>query len=257
MRFDELKNKQKVLSEKRINDLIALGKTQMFQNKIDESLRDIEMFLVLSKKPAISCGGGKDSTASVVLVNQVDPSIPIYCANYVDPLPGRDEHIEKLKKVFPNKWNDVKYWWDIEAFLLGRLEYPAGLKMRLIDEAMKKDNVDGVIMGIRMKESMVRRITGYKKGSVYQIADGSWRCCPVLRWTAEETLCLLLLFNIPIHPVYYQNLGVTNLEHLRDGTWNGMDFTDKYGYGEWLKYYHPEYYEKFKQGERRLETEDK
>ena len=130
----------------------------------------------------------------------------------------------------------------MEAVLNGDEPYPEGLKMKMLSEWAANHAVDGVAMGIRTAESNARNINYALNGYVYHTKSGI-RCQPIAKWTAKDSLCLALLFDAPINPVYEKMEGVGNIEQLHDGTWWPHGAEDRSG---WMKRYYPECYELYR-----------
>lgn len=201
----------------------------------------------ISKMPAFICfgGGGKDGTAVLILAQMIKPDILVICADPPNPLPDRQEHIDNCTHSgIINNIIRVPYDWDVQAVLSGIIKYPDGLKMRLLHEQQKISNIDGIIWGCRNSESRTRQINFANNGYIYQVADGTYRCQPIAKWTPEEALALALATGYPINPVYAKMDGIYNLDDLHDGTWwpHGYDDTKQF----WIKKYYPELVESAK-----------
>jgi 3'-phosphoadenosine 5'-phosphosulfate sulfotransferase (PAPS reductase)/FAD synthetase len=193
-----------------------------WHRRVEIACRDIDRWLEKCRAPIVSCSGGKDSTVLLALCRERRPDIPVIRADPPNPLPERAEHVHHLQDAAAGEWHVVPYPWDVEAVLEGRARYPANLKIRQLQSAQKSLNVDGVALGIRAAESAQRRRILRARGTVYQLKDGSWRCCPLAWWSAEDVLGYLLRLNsLPLNPVYRhtERMPEGNLEWLRDGTW--------------------------------------
>ncbi len=77
-------------------------------------------------RPAVSCSGGKDSTALLLLTMRIDPTIPVYRADPPNPLPDRPAHVDRLQRAVAAPWVIVPYPWDVDAVLDGHQRYPKG-----------------------------------------------------------------------------------------------------------------------------------
>lgn len=56
----------------------------------------------------------------------------------------------------------------------------------------------------------------------------------------QDSLCLAMLFDAPINPVYIKMDGIGNMEHLHDGTWWPHGKNDREG---WMKKHYPDYFD--------------
>lgn len=221
-----------------LSDLGKYAHTLTFQRKLDASKQVLDAFIAQTDNPIISCGGGKDGTAIALLAKLIGADVPYVTANPPNPLPDREQHNQSLMEYLGGEWHIVPYDWDVRAVLDGEQDYPDGLKMRKLSEFQHAHRVDGVIFGIRAAESRARRINLAQHGMIYKLADGTMRCQPIARWTAEDSLCLALLMDAPINPVYVKMDGVGSMEQLHDGTWWPHGLQDRTG---WIRRYYPEY----------------
>lgn len=244
LNFNQIAN-----DERNIYDLRAIAGTVQFKNKVTAACHDVERFLKLSNRPIISCGGGKDSTAVALIAKRINPSLYILCANPPNPLPDREQHLINLKSYFGGTWIDIPYYWDVRAVLDGKAPYPDGLKMKILKQFQKDNGIDGIIMGVRNLESKGRAINNAIRGNVYEVKE-TWRCLPISRFTAEESLAMAMYFDAPINPVYFKTHLAPDYESLRDGTWWPHGMALQNGHGNWIKHYYPNLYSDYKIAER-------
>lgn len=238
MRIDEINHNQNIKNQQSLLDLSKYAKTIEFERKVSHALMVMETFLKQTSNPVISCGGGKDGTAIALLAKMLGAHVPIICANPPNPLPDRETHNKELCKWLGEAWTDLPYNWDVESVLEGREKYPEGLKMKMLSQYQKENNIDGVIFGIRSAESRSREINLAVRGEIYTVPDGI-RCQPIAKWNAQESLCIALLLDAPINPVYLKMDGCGGMEQLHDGTWWPHGLQDRAG---WIKKYYPDYY---------------
>lgn len=64
---------------------------------------------------------------------------------------------------------------------------------------------NGVFMGLRAEESKARKAHLSRRGELYQLASGEWRCCPLARWTSEDVFAYLTEHGVEINPCYFNN----------------------------------------------------
>lgn len=249
MNISSISKDESLTNQRTLIDCAKYAHTLEFERKLNSSLETIERFMKCTKNPAISCGGGKDGTAVALLTQLIGATeIPIICADPPNPLPDREEHNNNLKNWLGRDWITVDYNWDTKAVLEGLEKYPDGLKMKKLSEYQREHKIDGILFGIRAAESRSRAFNLALRGEVYKI-DAGWRCQPIARWSAEDSICLALLMDAPINPVYYKMQGCGNLEQLHDGTWWPHGLEDRSG---WIKKYYPDYYDLY---ERALKVE--
>lgn len=246
MLINQLHDIQAAKNATKLTDLEKYARTIDFRRKLDHSLKVLSAFLEHTENPVVSCGGGKDGTAVALLVQMLGANMPVICANPPNPLPDREEHKRNLKKWLGVPWHDIDYSWDITSVLDGQEKYPDGLKIKRLSEYQREHQFDGVIFGIRAAESRARSINLAIHGEIYRITDGM-RCQPISKWTAKDSLCLALLMDAPINPVYQKMDGISDLEYLHDGTWWPHGKEDKRG---WIKRYYPDFYDLYLKAEK-------
>lgn len=227
-----------------VRRLRGLHGTLAHQRLVDRAQRCIELWLSRCLRPAVAVSGGKDSTALLQLVRQVDPTVPAYRADMPPPVPLSDRaaHVEMLAQAAGGSWRIVPYWYDVEGVLAGRSPYPYGLKVREMRARMRQDGVDGIALGLRGAESRGRAWNLRVRGELY-MSGGRLVCTPLAEWSALEVLALIVgADRLPLNPCYErQYLMPDGLEHLRDGTWMPNQMSEARGYRAWLAHHYPEH----------------
>ena len=134
------------------------------------------------------------------------------------------------------EWRVVPYPWDVDAVLEGDEDYPVMLKVRLLEQQMAADGIDGIALGIRAAESKSRTVALRTRGLLYWAKKRqAWTCAPLAWWTAEEVVGYILARDaVPLNPVYHKLTAAPPLDYLRDGTWYPREVSDADGYREWL-----------------------
>lgn len=213
-------------------------RTLEYQRMMSEARAAISRWLEFEPAPAVSVGGGKDSTLTLQLVREQAPDVVALRADPPNPLPGRGEHVESLQRAAGGRWIVVPYAWDVEAVLAAEQPYPDHLKIRQLVAAMRAEGVTGVALGVRAAESRARAIHVARRGLMYQRQDGLRVCQPIARWTAEQVIgALLATDRLPLNPVYSRlSSAPASLEHIRDGTWWPVHHSQR----TWLAACYPE-----------------
>lgn len=163
---------------------------------------------------AVCWSGGKDSTAMAHLVRRIVPDAKLVVQfddcdwpgkrPYIDEVCGRfhwtihavepDFSVWEAMKQEGNIGNadfcSLRHWITREAFI------------QPLESAMHLVGARCVCIGLRDLESKTRKINSARRGTVYQLANGSWRCLPMAKWTARDVFAYLILNNIPINPYY-------------------------------------------------------
>lgn len=226
----------------RLQDCVKHARTLVFRRKYDAALRRVEAFLEHVRNPVISCGGGKDSTAVALIARKIEPKIQIWCADPPNPFADRETHVKTLLEWLGGPCERFDYVWKVDAVLEGRERYPEGLKLRTLQRRHQERGVDGVILGVRASESKTRKLNLSRRGYVYETATG-WRCQPIADMSAAESLCVALMSDAPINPVYTKQMGELDFDHIRDGTWWPHGKVDN---SAWMRRYYPEHYEDYR-----------
>lgn len=232
-----VKGQSSAAGMQRLADCMKYAGTLAFRRKVGRALSRLESFFSVAKSPVVSCGGGKDSTAIAILARQVKPDVPVMCADPPNPLPDREKHVAELLSWLGGPCVRIPYPWNVESVLAGEALYPEGLKIRVLSAWQQKHDVDGVILGIRAEESKRRSLAVRSRGAVYQMSGG-WRCLPICDFTAEESLCVALMSDAPINPVYTRQDGTLDFNRIHDGTWWPHDGGDSL---EWMRTWYPDY----------------
>jgi 3'-phosphoadenosine 5'-phosphosulfate sulfotransferase (PAPS reductase)/FAD synthetase len=77
--------------------------------------------------------------------------------------------------------------------------------LRPLDAARRDLGSGGVFIGLRAQESSVRKKNFELRKHVYQISDGTWRCCPMSTWRTEDVFAYLVSNDVEINPCYFHN----------------------------------------------------
>lgn len=169
-----------------------------------------------SARMSISWSGGKDSTAMAHLVKSLYPDTPIIVQFDDCDWPGKQAYIDRIceahgwtiHRVEPafSVWDQMKrgdigdenFWAKSHALTREGFLKPLDAKRQELD-------CNGVYIGLRADESKARAINYRARRDVYQLKDGTWHCCPMARWTAEDVFAYLTRNNIEINPYYLNN----------------------------------------------------
>lgn len=244
MRIDEIHKASGAQNRQKLRDIAKYAHTLDFRRKLDRSLYTLDSFFSVVEHPVISCGGGKDGTAIALLAKAIGAQVPYITANPPNPLPDRSEHNKNLRQWLGGDWHIVPYDWDVQSVLRGDTPYPDGLKMKALSQYQMEHHFDGVVFGCRAAESSNRKINLRMRGEIYRLDDGTMRCQPIAYWNAEDSLCLAMLFDAPVNPVYIKMDGIGDMEQLHDGTWWPHGMQNRAG---WMKKYYPDYFDLYEQ----------
>lgn len=208
-----------------------------FINKVSKSKKIIEEFLRKCNNPYIAWSTGKDSTVVLGLTREIADVPAAHIDNGVE-LPGTDEIRSQFLNVIHYKAK-TPFLELAEEFGLGSKETR---KTTLVKEFENDYNFNGVLMGLRKDESLIRRYNS-KRGYIYQKNDGNWVCNPILDWNVRDVFAYLFQKRLPIHPHYLMD-GPFPTEKRRVGSYvSSRNRGAEYGRFAQLKYFYPDVYE--------------
>lgn len=185
---------------------------QLFQKRIDKSLRIIEQMLTLCDNPYIALSFGKDSLVMVDLIYRIQRDIPCLFLKSEETFllydyervieSWRESHNLNLHIVDTQRLSEHDHDWNAAR--------KAGNKDFYRPEFFQ--GWDGVFMGLRIEESKARRITLIKEENnsignrIMQYKNGQragmYRCCPVADWLGWEIHTYLTDKQLPMLNIY-------------------------------------------------------
>lgn len=99
----------------------------------------------------------------------------------------------------------------------------------------------GQVLGLRVAEHGPRAIVLRQRGPLYQIVDGSWRVCPLMRWQDRDVWAHIASRGLPYHALYDRETHGQTRESLRNLGWLSTDGAER-GRLVWLRAHYPEQY---------------
>lgn len=170
---------------------IDATRTQAAHRHISNALRH-------AKKPYVSYSGGKDSMATLAMVEAIRPDIPVIWSDDELEYPETIEHLLGLRERIGERliiaqghathggwftsWADRPFWRDP---LPGTIPIP-----RLLDDWAIQEGYDLAFLGLRMEESGPREAILGNIGPTYH-RKGALVCCPIYDWSAEAVWALI------------------------------------------------------------------
>lgn len=97
-------------------------------------------------------------------------------------------------------------------------------------------------LGLRIEEHGPREFVLKSRGPVYQIADESWRCCPLIGWSSRDVWAYIFANGLPYNRRIYdaETHGLTRFT-IRNTGWLSTDGAH-YGRIAWLRTHFPDEY---------------
>lgn len=228
--------------------------TNAFKKKVEKSMDIIARFLDLDVVCYGSVSGGKDSTAMMHLINEVNYGFQYVSVKDGMDFPGEVEYLRELASMFGLRieiltprvdlWEVVKDHDFTEDIHSKGTSFSDDYFYGVLKEYQTRKEYKGVFLGLRAAESNGRRINRAKNGTIYY--NESWHqlvCQPLADWNAADVFAYLFSREIPILDVYFKTNFVKSPEEIRK-SWVLPSAQSSKGQALWLKYYFPEIFRK-------------
>jgi len=140
------------------------------------------------QNPYVACSFGKDSAVMLHLILQIRPGIPVRFASHPET-----RLLDNYDKVI-NDWKSIGINLH-EIFCDGGLVKVKHAQRDALD-AMN-ESWDSFFVGIRMQESVGRRISLKKFGMFHKLSNGRIKICPMSDWLENDISAYVLSNNLP------------------------------------------------------------
>lgn len=233
------------------------AKTNAYRRRVAAAREIVHRALEACEHWMLSWSTGKDSTAMVHLVRALYPQVPVVIQFDDCDWPTKREYAERvaaaqgwwLHRVEP----EFSVWERVAAASIGEenfcaLSHPLTRDAFLAPLAAKQRELgsDGVFIGLRIDESRARAVHLRRRGPLYRIRSGEWRCCPLAHWSAEDVFAYLVENGVEINPCYFHNR-FKQPEEIRLSWAIPTPSSMRYGDLEHLRRYNPEQYRKIRE----------
>lgn len=190
------------------------SKTLSFQRKLRLAMAALDKADQLKAKLFASVSGGKDSTALLAVMDEHGSLCQTDCVYAHTELghPGTEEHVRELAEQMGLRVFMVRPELD-GVELLRTLPDDRAKAFRKLLRHVGGANLcvtfayergyQGAYLGLRGAESRRRSIYADVFGAVYQHkVDGHWQVCPLLEWSANDSMAMVTSRGLPLHPYY-------------------------------------------------------
>jgi len=233
------------------------AKTTRYKNHVRESIECIKECKKIGVLFSISWSGGKDSTAVAHLVKSIWPEVPIISQFDDCDWADKEPYMTQVAKKFG--WEIIKAVPDFSVWEMAR-QYKIGVehvcagshdmtKLAFFDPLNKKQKehgAGGIFMGLRAEESRMREMNYYKRGMLYQLKSGEWRCNPIVRLLVDDVFSYLITNDVGINPCYLKNRFFPPQRIRLSWAFPTPSGVSK-GEMRHIKYYYPQHYQRLQE----------
>lgn len=158
----------------------------------------------------LSFSGGKDSTACLILLSLMGrKDVPVFTQGDDLDWPDKRAHCHEVVR----RLGFTDYSYD-EPEVSALDEFASkdfvhndpldneALFFSVIRRYEQRRNLTGAILGLRAEESRHRRMNFFRKGAIYQVQGGNWRCLPIARWSGPDVFALIVSTGTPWFHIY-------------------------------------------------------
>jgi len=208
-------------------------------------------------KSILSWSAGKDSTAMVHLVKTLYPKIPIMIQFDDCDWPEKREYVKQVTQTQGWPYHAVEpnfsVWEKLLSCQIGFeniCSQSHGVTqdsfISLLNAKQNELGCSVVFLGLRSQESHSRYLNLAKRGELYQLKNGEWRCCPLGRWTTEDVFAYHVIHDIEINPCYFNNR-FFHPEEIRLSWALPTPTGIRYGDMQHIRFYYPEQYQRLRE----------
>lgn len=173
---------------------LLYAQTNAYKWRVEKTKQFISESLKKVNSPYVACSFGKDSSVMLHLVIEQKPDIEVKC-------------LGKKETFLIDDYNSIFEWWKINYEVYTEfIEYIGWLE----DSSAKTGiayNIpdyekDSFFVGLRMEESVGRRISLKKYGMFHVLKSGKARIAPMADWATNDIATYMLTNKLPILKAY-------------------------------------------------------
>lgn len=231
------------------------AKTLEYKRHLEYAKQGIHQ-AVTHGKSIISWSTGKDSTAMTHLILSLYPETPIMIQFDDCDWPEKRQYAERVAQA--QGWTyhavepDFSVWEKSLTCHIGfedvcaqSHEFTQDSFLSLLNAKQQELGCSIVFLGLRSQESRSRYFNLAKRGELYQLKNGEWRCCPLGRWTTEDVFAYFIENDIEINPCYFYNR-FQPPEHIRLCWALPTPTGIRYGDLEHIRFYYPKQFQRLR-----------
>jgi len=223
-------------------------KSQAFRRRLDAAKATVNRALGTTPSWQASVSCGKDSTALTLVLSEVCGAVmPVPLLSLRDELCWQGEELYlrtlalRVGAVLELPRVDLDLSRSLDASTDDQRK--GALSGPWFDVATRSRGGRSLFWGLRADESKVRRALLWGRSDLYQITDGSWRCAPLMLWSALDVHAMLWRHDVPPHPVYgCIDPGADPMKQRHSWFVVGLDTYMAAVHYAWLQRWWPDYY---------------
>lgn len=229
------------------------GTLPAFRRRVDQARRLVEQSFETANRWYIACSFGKDSIVLQHIVRQVVPDVHVVFIVAQEGTTCLPEDFAMIQEYAAQqiinltilKWSKSEYYASLgeqDAKHMQSFRHDAWLAT--LAQWLNDNPHDGVFLGLRKAESVIRMFSIGKHGPLHQYETGFqagyWRCTPLYSWSIDDIGAYIASNNLPLLDIY-KKMGL----EARSGLFG---FTNaNMGRLAYLRRYYPDVFERFAQ----------
>ena len=181
---------------------------KQLQQKINMSIKLLQLYNDSSNPICISYSGGKDSDVILQLAKEAGINyVSIYKNTTIDP-PGTIQHVREMGVEIMQPRNGITFF-----KLIDKYGYPSRWRRYCCRFLKEYKTNDKVVIGVRKDESTKRRqMYNEPTECRYFGKEHVEQVYPILEWTNDDVKCFIEDRGIRCAPVYYDEVGEFHVE---------------------------------------------
>lgn len=172
------------------------GQLHQYRQRVQQAHSILQRGMEICAVPYLACSFGKDSAVLLHMALQSYPDLDVRFlawANETEALDNYQDVIAQWQERYPRL--------KLTILELERETLSVRASNRFQHLAATKP-ADAVLLGLRAEESRGRRLTLRMHGTIYHMASGMIRICPLAWWTTDDVAAYCLEYDLPLLDTY-------------------------------------------------------
>jgi 3'-phosphoadenosine 5'-phosphosulfate sulfotransferase (PAPS reductase)/FAD synthetase len=166
----------------------------VYLQKVEQARQIIADGLAACSTPYVAMSFGKDSAAMLHLVQQVRPSVEARFIRWTE-----SQYLDDFDRVIA-EWRQRGINLHILDMHRGSIDERGGERWSKLQQMSP---ADGFFVGLRAQENQKSRgMTLKVHGTVYKLASGLWRICPLAWWSTDDVAAYTIQHDLPMLDAY-------------------------------------------------------